>query len=144
MCQCTGFTGIRRSYCRISDRREGVVLDKFDEGMVDARAFTGSNRLGMYSAKGSMSDLACKHQVRTEGRIAIPEAGWAVPATASKTPGLLGFLSGKYQTQESCLSNQARHFLQNAIPDGLVERSDCWYEPQTRFERSCITQTGMD
>jgi hypothetical protein len=37
--QCTGFAGIRRSYCRISDRREGVVSGKFDQGMVDARAF---------------------------------------------------------------------------------------------------------
>jgi hypothetical protein len=37
--QCTGFAGICRSYCRISDRREGVVLGKFDQGMVDAKAF---------------------------------------------------------------------------------------------------------
>jgi len=59
VCQCTGFAGICRRHCRISDRREGVALGKFDEGMVDARAFTGTNRPGMYSAKGSMSDLPC-------------------------------------------------------------------------------------
>jgi hypothetical protein len=58
VCQCTGFAGICRSYCRTSDRREGVVLGKFDEGMVDATVFAGTNRPGMYSAKGSMSDLA--------------------------------------------------------------------------------------
>jgi hypothetical protein len=39
-------------------------LGKFDEGMVDATAFAGTNRPGMYSAKGSMSDLVCYHQSR--------------------------------------------------------------------------------
>ena len=36
--QCTGFAGICRSNFRISDRREGAVSGKFDQGMVDATA----------------------------------------------------------------------------------------------------------